>query len=391
MLASPVIDGDRVKLIDNDITSRGGSNCVTVRQGAQDVEIRHNRIHNCSNGVRLDKSGFTVVESNLIYRNLRAGVRVYPDADNTSVLRNIIDRNADNVVIGGNATSPSVRSDGSDVFQNITSNPRRFNLTDDGGTMGNDNLFRSNCVYKPGDAANGIDDVTSSSSVSGRAWASDTSFGDPRYVATRGPNAYRLQGSSPCRTLAGVEVDFAVAANDDARPSQVEAINLRPNIVFIVTDDQRADTMHLTPHVMPNALKWFRDGDPAAGVVGGTEYVNAFATTPLCCPARASIFSGRYAHNHEVVRNSLGNRAAVDQHHSALPERHRIRERDLRQVPERLEAADPVLSRLHKSTRRRTRCRPGSELRPVLDIRGLHRLGRVAGEREPRSRATRHE
>ncbi len=304
-LASPVIDGSRVKLIDNDITSRGGSHCVTVRQDAQGVEIRHNRIHNCANGVRLAHSRFAVVEANLIYRNI-AGVSVFPDADNSSVVRNIIDRNGDNVVIGGDAASPSIRSDRNDVFQNITSNPKRFNLTDHDGTMGDGNLFRSNCVYKAGDPANGIDDVTSSSPVSGRALASQTTFGDPRYVATRGPNAHRLQGSSPCNTLGGVAVDFAAAASDDWRPSQVEAINLRPNIVFIVTDDQRADTMHMTPHVMPNVLKWFRDGDPAAGVVGGTEYVNGFATTPVCCPARSSIFSGRYVHNHEVTRNALG-------------------------------------------------------------------------------------
>ena len=300
-LASPVVDGDRVKLIDNDITSRGGSNCVTVRVDASDVEIQHNRIHNCGTAIRLDKSESTIIESNLIYRNSKDGVRMYPDADNTYVHRNIIDSNADNVVIGGDPASASLRSDDTNVSRNVISNPQGFNLTDGGGTMGDGNLFTSNCVHKSGDAANGIDDVTSSSPVPGRAWASDTTFGDPRYVATRGPNAYRLQPSTPC-----TEAGFAPVAIDAARPSQAEAVNLRPNIVFIVTDDQRADTMHVSPPVMPNVLKWFRDGDPAAGVVGGTEYVNAFATTPMCCPARASIFSGRYPHNHGVIKNTFG-------------------------------------------------------------------------------------
>jgi arylsulfatase A-like enzyme len=63
-----------------------------------------------------------------------------------------------------------------------------------------------------------------------------------------------------------------------------------PNILVIVTDDQREGL-----EVMPKTLRWLRDD--------GTTYASAFATTPLCCPARASIFTGRYAHNHGVRTN----------------------------------------------------------------------------------------
>src|ERR687892_556420 len=65
----------------------------------------------------------------------------------------------------------------------------------------------------------------------------------------------------------------------------------RPNVLIILTDDQRIESMG--PMRRTRAL--FKRG--------GTEFVNAYATTPLCCPSRASILTGRYAHNHRVRTN----------------------------------------------------------------------------------------
>ena len=67
---------------------------------------------------------------------------------------------------------------------------------------------------------------------------------------------------------------------------------VRPNVLIILTDDQRATG---TMGVMPETRRVFARN--------GTEFSHAFATTPLCCPSRASIFTGRYAHNHGVKNN----------------------------------------------------------------------------------------
>lgn len=64
-----------------------------------------------------------------------------------------------------------------------------------------------------------------------------------------------------------------------------------PNILIIVTDDQRPDTMSF----MPRTQRLFGRQ--------GVRFERAFATTPLCCPFRASLMTGQYAHNSEVRRN----------------------------------------------------------------------------------------
>ena len=67
----------------------------------------------------------------------------------------------------------------------------------------------------------------------------------------------------------------------------------RPNILIIVTDDQRYDTMEYMPETT------------AALFDEGVEFKHAFVTTPLCCPSRASILTGSYAHEHGVLNNDL--------------------------------------------------------------------------------------
>lgn len=65
----------------------------------------------------------------------------------------------------------------------------------------------------------------------------------------------------------------------------------RPNILIVVTDDQRTATMA----VMRRTRAWLDDG--------GIQFTRAHVTTPRCCPSRASIFSGKYAHNTGVKTN----------------------------------------------------------------------------------------
>jgi arylsulfatase A-like enzyme len=70
-----------------------------------------------------------------------------------------------------------------------------------------------------------------------------------------------------------------------------------PNVVFILTDDQRWDALGIAghPHLKtPNIDRLAKEG---------LYFRNAFCTTSLCSPSRASILSGLYGHSHGVTNN----------------------------------------------------------------------------------------
>ena len=67
----------------------------------------------------------------------------------------------------------------------------------------------------------------------------------------------------------------------------------RPNIILIVTDDQRADAASLMPVVKQKL----------AG--RGITFSRAFVSNPICCPSRATILTGRHSHTTGVWSNRL--------------------------------------------------------------------------------------
>ncbi|MGZ8493883.1 MAG: sulfatase family protein [Gemmatirosa sp.] len=87
---------------------------------------------------------------------------------------------------------------------------------------------------------------------------------------------------------------FAASGQRAARPHAATATK-RPNIVFLMTDDQTLENMR----VMPNVQRLL-------GEEGATfsQYVVSYS---LCCPSRATMMTGQYAHNHRVLDNALPN------------------------------------------------------------------------------------
>lgn len=78
---------------------------------------------------------------------------------------------------------------------------------------------------------------------------------------------------------------------------RLAAAPARPNVLFILTDDQRADALGLAGHKHLRTPNMDRLGQE------GVHFKNTFCTTSLCSPSRASILSGVYAHAHGVLNN----------------------------------------------------------------------------------------
>ena len=77
-----------------------------------------------------------------------------------------------------------------------------------------------------------------------------------------------------------------------------EPADTRPNIIFIITDQERYDTIGALgfPHVdTPNLDRLVREG---------TVFTNCFVAGASCVPSRASLFTGYYPHTTGILKNA---------------------------------------------------------------------------------------
>ena len=68
----------------------------------------------------------------------------------------------------------------------------------------------------------------------------------------------------------------------------------RPNIIFILTDNQRRDALSCMGH------PFFKCPNTDRIANEGAKFMNYFVTIPLCSPSRAVILSGQYSHKNGI-------------------------------------------------------------------------------------------
>jgi N-acetylglucosamine-6-sulfatase len=92
-------------------------------------------------------------------------------------------------------------------------------------------------------------------------------------------------------------------------PPTAPAVSSRhPNIVFVLTDDLSMNLLRFMPHVLAMERQ-------------GLRFTNYFVSDSLCCPSRASIFTGNFPHDTHVYGN-FGTRGGFQAFYRRGEERH---------------------------------------------------------------------
>ena len=139
------------------------------------------------------------------------------------------------------------------------------------------------------------------------------------------PKFFALGGAS---IVAAGSLAFVVLHAQSARtPPVLNAVPAAPNIVLLIADDLSLQVMDYAASVtladgsylMPNFRRYIRDK--------AVDFRQAFSPNPVCCPARATILTGQYSHNHGTYTNWIRNGTAVsfldgsDQTGDGVPDR----------------------------------------------------------------------
>jgi parallel beta-helix repeat protein len=150
-VVSPLIYASGVEISNSDIT--GPEICVHVdvyppAPIPYGVKIIGNYIHDCGHfpptnfdhGIYLSDSEGTIIKNNVIVRNADRGVQLYPNANDSRIIGNVIDSNGEGIIFGDYSTGNLVRG-------NIISRPLLRYGVEAISFPGVTNLVKNNCTW----------------------------------------------------------------------------------------------------------------------------------------------------------------------------------------------------------------------------------------------------
>jgi len=167
-LPSPTVNATGTTFLHNDVTNRNTAICFVLGSTgygeARETALLANRIHHCGtlpasnhdHGIYVEEATDTLIAGNWIYDNADRGVQLYPNAQRTRVIQNVIHRNGSGVIFSGDRGLAS--NDNLVEGNAISDSTQRYNVESyypDGNPEGSNNLVRRNCIA--GGARNSVD------------------------------------------------------------------------------------------------------------------------------------------------------------------------------------------------------------------------------------------
>jgi parallel beta-helix repeat protein len=204
-LPSPTVNGVDARFVDLDVTNGHSGICFilgSVQYGrAEGTLIEGNRIHDCGrlparnkeHGIYVSAADDTRIVGNEIYGNADRGIQLYPDAQRTTIERNVIDGNGQGIIFSG---ADGVASDDNLVRNNVISNAKiRADVESwypPGNPLGTGNVVQDNCVF--GGRTGTIDTGGGGFAESGNITA------DPGFANPAGGD-FRVASPNPCTAV----------------------------------------------------------------------------------------------------------------------------------------------------------------------------------------------
>ena len=203
-LASPFVSGDFVRFSHDNITNHHQGICLIIGSQtwgiARRTVIVRNRIHDCGrlpptnhdHGVYVESSRGAVIKDNFIYDNADRGIQLYPDAQRTRIVHNVLDGNGSGLIFSG---AGGLASSNNYVARNIISFSNvRYNVESwwpAANPVGTRNIVAHNCLWR-----GRLGNFGGNGGYRRRA----NIIANPSYIDRKGKD-FRLRSGSPCTAM----------------------------------------------------------------------------------------------------------------------------------------------------------------------------------------------
>jgi parallel beta-helix repeat protein len=156
-LPSPSINSKFAEFTSDDVTNEHTAICFVLGSSygrAKSTVIKGNRIHDCGvkpsrnedHGIYVEESDNAQITNNVIFKNVDRGIQLFPDAQNTLIMHNIIDKNGEGILFAGGDTMTSNNTTAK--FNLITNATLRYDVESHyPNGPGVNNLVEDNCVF----------------------------------------------------------------------------------------------------------------------------------------------------------------------------------------------------------------------------------------------------